>query len=803
MSVVNQDDRPEGAAGGDPEPSPRGRLVRPPSWFGGGDEDADGEDPGAAAERGGLFAEVVVNRAFDQALTYRVPRKLVGGMRPGVRVKVPLGRGGGLVTGYCVSVGMAPPDGLSPSKIKAVAEILDPVPLIDSRMLELTRWMADYYLCSWGQALDAVVPAGVRKQAGTRIGTFLVVPEETRQGLADGTLERRLTNKQAAALDVLGRADGELLTVADVCRRARCGPGVVDGLRKDGVIHTVKRRLSLDEMKKAKGDGQTPDAPLPPPESGKKPDLTPEQRTALDALTPALRGDAFAPFLIFGVTGSGKTEVYLSAIEEVVARGREAIVLVPEISLTPQTIRRFKRRFNRVAVLHSHLGDVERHRHWSRIAKGEVDVVVGARSAIFAPARRLGLIVVDEEHESTFKQETVPRYHARDVAVKRAHLEGVPVLLGSATPSLESWSNAERGRYGRIAMPSRVENRPMPAVELIDLRHEKNMTGGLSATLRDAIQRALDDDGQVILLLNRRGYNTFVICPKCGEVVKCKHCDVAATFHKSRRMLICHTCDAERPCPPACPSCQAPVLHYGGIGTERLEREVRSTFPFHEARRMDSDTMRKHGSHEATLAAFKEGEVRILLGTQMIAKGLDFPNVTLVGVVDADVALHLPDFRAAERTFQLVAQVAGRTGRGNRPGRVLVQTYSPESPAILHAARHDYESFVAQELPHRRDVLASPYGRVVRLLARGRDEARVKAYMEALSARLRERADRSVKFLGPCAAPVMRIKEEFRFHLQLRCATVAPLHALLRDLSEPAPPPRVELAADVDPVGML
>jgi len=785
MSVVNQDQQ------GEP-PRPSGRLVRPPSWFAGEDE--------APSGHGGLFIEVVVNRAFDQALTYAVPRKLVATIQPGQRVRVPLGRGGTLVTGYCVSVGMAPPEGLDPSRIKPIAEILDPIPLIDSRMLELTRWMAQYYLCSWGQALDAVVPAGVRNQAGTRIGTFLVVPEETRKSWQDGTLASKLTAKQSAALDALCRADGEMLTVADVCRRARCGPGVVDGLRKDGVIHTVKRRLSLDASRK--GGDEEPAAPAPD-DSKPKPAPTPEQQAAMDALTPALQGDAFAPFLVFGVTGSGKTEVYLSAIEQVVARGREAIVLVPEISLTPQTIRRFRRRFRRVAVLHSHLSDVERHRHWRSIARGEVDVVVGARSAIFAPARRLGLIVVDEEHESTFKQETVPRYHARDVAVKRAHLEGVPVMLGSATPSLETWANAERGRYTKIAMSSRVEGRPMPAVELIDLRHEKHMTGGLSEPLRLAMHRALDDDGQVILLLNRRGYNTFVICPKCGEVVKCRHCDVAATYHKHRRLLICHMCDAERACPPACPSCQAPVLHYGGIGTERLEREVLSEFPFHAARRMDSDTMKRHGSHEATLAAFKSGEVRILLGTQMIAKGLDFPDVTLVGVVDADVALHLPDFRAAERTFQLVAQVAGRCGRGDRPGRVLVQTFNPESPAILHAARHDYESFVSQELPQRSGVLAAPFGRIVRLLARGRDEAKVRAYMEALAAELRGRAEPSVRFLGPCPAPVLKIKEEFRYHLQLRCANPGPLRNLLRDLSSPPLPPKVELAVDVDPVGML
>jgi primosomal protein N' (replication factor Y) len=545
--------------------------------------------------------------------------------------------------------------------------------------------------------------------------------------------------------------------------------------------------------------------PAAPPAVPPKPTpaLTADQKTAMDALTPALDGDAFAPFLIFGVTGSGKTEVYLTAIERTVARGREAIVLVPEISLTPQTIRRFRRRFRRVAVLHSHLSDVERHRHWQSIAQGEIDVVVGARSAIFAPTRRLGLIVVDEEHESTFKQETVPRYHARDVAVKRAQLENAPVLLGSATPSLESWWNAERGRYARIAMPSRVEGRPMPTVEIIDLRNEKHLTGGLSDTLRVAMHQALDDGGQVILLLNRRGYNTFVICPKCGEVVKCRHCDVAATYHKDRHMLICHTCDAERACPPACPSCQAPTLHYGGIGTEWLEREIRMEFPFHEARRMDSDTMRRHGSHEETLSAFKSGDVRILLGTQMIAKGLDFPNVTLVGVVDADVALHLPDFRAAERTFQLVAQVAGRTGRGARPGRVLVQSCCPEHPAIANAARHDYEGFVRHELPTRAEPLASPYGRIVRLIARGKDEGRVEAYLSALAGTLRAQADPSIRFWGPCSAPILKIREEFRFHLQARCASAAPLRALLRGLPLLPPPNKVELAVDVDPISML
>ncbi len=355
----------------------------------------------------------------------------------------------------------------------------------------------------------------------------------------------------------------------------------------------------------------------------------------LESLRPALIGGDFAPFLIHGVTGSGKTEVYLSAIEQVVARGREAIVLVPEISLTPQTIRRFRRRFDRVAVLHSHLADAERHRHWQSIAAGEVEVVVGARSAVFAPTRRLGLIVIDEEHESSFKQETTPRYHARDVAVKRAQLERVPVLLGSATPALETWQNAERGRYVRLSLHQRVAERPMPRVELIDLRTERQPLGGLSEPLRQAMTQALDDGGQVILLLNRRGFHTFVICPNpsCGQVLKCDACDVALTYHKERSRLICHACDAERARPPACPNCRAPHLHYGGIGTERLEREVTLAFPNRVIRRMDSDTMRSPGSHEQVLAEFRSGQVQILLGTQMIAKGLDFPNVTLVGVV--------------------------------------------------------------------------------------------------------------------------------------------------------------------------
>lgn len=765
---------------------------RQAAWFG------IEPDEGAAAPAGpGPFAGVVFNRPLDQVFTYRVPARFAATLRPGQRVKVPLGRGNKPETAYVVRVEGMLPEGVEPGKVKEVIEVLDDPPLIDPNMLELTRWMGGYYACSWGQALDAVVPAGVKKQAGTRVGTFLVIPEETRERLDE--VAASLPSKQADALATLARSE-EPLTVADLCRLARCAPGPITALRRRGLIHTVKRRARKPVL----------GAEAPPADADtaarSRPDLTPEQQWVLDRLTPALEGDEFATFLIHGVTGSGKTEVYLSAIERVVARGREAIVLVPEISLTPQTIRRFKRRFPHVAVLHSHLSDAERHRHWKSIAAGEVQVVVGARSAVFAPARRLGLIVIDEEHEATFKQETTPRYHARDVAVMRAKFERVPVLLGSATPALETWQNAEVGRYTRLTMNERVGGRPMPEVALIDLRHEKPPLAGLSETLRQAMIQALDDGGQVILLLNRRGFHTFVICPnpRCGAVLKCHACDVALTYHKGRRLLICHACDAERDRPPACPHCNNATLHYGGIGTERLEKEVALAFPDRVIRRMDSDTMRTPGSHEAVLSAFKAGEVDILLGTQMIAKGLDFPNVTLVGVISADTALHMPDFRAAERTFQLVAQVAGRTGRGDRPGRVLVQTCCPDVPAIARAVHHDYEGFVGVELPERRQAGMPPFGRLVRVIARGPDDPVVRDYMEFLASAFRDAAPPSVRVAGPAPAPVLKIRNLYRYHLRLVAPTPKPLQELLHTVPQTLPIPNgVELAIDVDPVSML
>lgn len=430
---------------------------------------------------------------------------------------------------------------------------------------------------------------------------------------------------------------------------------------------------------------------------------------------------------------------------------------------------------------------------------------VGARSAVFAPARRLGLIVIDEEHESTFKQESTPRYHARDVAVIRARQLGIPLVLGSATPAMETWRNAQLERFELLTLAHRVGERSLPEVGLIDLSREKMPKGGggLSYPLQEAMRQALAAGGQVILLLNRRGYHTFALCPnpECRKVLKCDNCDISLTWHKDRQRLVCHTCDAEKVKPPACPACRSPQMLYGGIGTERLERETREAFPDRSVRRMDSDTMRGHGSHERTLAAFRKGEIDILLGTQMIAKGLDFPNVTLVGVVNADTALHLPDFRAAERTFQLVAQVAGRTGRGDKPGKVLVQTFSPDAPAILCAKEHDYLGFVEQELPIREQYGVPPYGKAVRLIARGESPDAVRRYLADLDETLRNAAPPVVRFLGPAPAPVEKIENNYRFHLQLRCPTPKPMNDLLRAVLPKFPPPAgVELGVDVDPL---
>jgi primosomal protein N' (replication factor Y) len=737
----------------------------------------------------GLFAEVVFARPLDHTYTYAVREDLRYSLGVGKRVRAPFGKGDRLTVGYCVGVHETPPE----REVKELHDVLDAEPLLNHNLLRLTRWMADYYLCGWGQVLQAVVPAGARHQAGTRTRYFI-------EAVPDAELPSPLpplTTKQTIVLQQL-RAISRAIDVKQLQRQTGSGSGPIDALVQKQMARRFVRRVEqfLDD--------QDPICPEQGPLT-----LNVDQSQVWQTLEPALREGGFRSFLLYGVTGSGKTEVYLRAIEEVLQQGKEAIVLVPEISLTPQTIARFKGRCGEVAVLHSHLGDAERGGHWRRVAAGQVQVVVGARSAVFAPARRLGLIVIDEEHETTFKQESTPRYHARDVAVMRARLENIPILLGSATPSLESWHNAQRGQYTLLTLPNRVEERPMPQVSLIDRRHpgsKRERFHALSEPLERAMRDALKEGGQVILLLNRRGFSTHVHCPSCGHVESCRFCDLALTYHKGRDVMLCHYCGYEQEPQKNCPQCGQASVRYQGLGTEKLQAEIEDRFPGFVVRRMDSDTMRRPGSHAQVLAAFRNGLIHILLGTQMIAKGLDFPNVTLVGVVNADVGLHIPDFRSAERTFQLLSQVSGRAGRGPRGGKVLVQTFTPEHPCIALAAAHDYAGFVATEMAHRKAHHYPPFQRLARLIVRSRRQDAAAAFADHMAGAFNAVLSKTpeVRLLGPAEAPVFRLKGYFRYHFQLQSPMPGTLHQALRALLPTLRVPAgVEFSLDVDPFQML
>ncbi len=751
--------------------------TQPEPW----EEDDQGEQ---------LVATVVFPKGPDSQFDYLVPDAIRQTLQPGCRVRAPFGRGNRLTVGYCVRIENRP---CGPRRLKPLFELVDRRSLLSGAMLRLTTWIAEHYLCGWAQVLEAVLPAGVRGGAGTRMTTLLSIDPEAAQRSAAGDLP----DKQAAVMEVLARAS-EPLTPGQLARAAKCTQGPVTALRRKGLIRSRSGRVA--------------NRPPPEPVSAGQEHLVlnPHQQAALDTILAALGSRKHRTVLIHGVTGSGKTEVYIQAIQEVIHFGRQAIVLVPEISLTPQTVERFRSRFGRVAVLHSHLTDVERHWHWQQIAEGQVPVVVGARSAIFAPTPQLGLIVLDEEHETSFKQEIAPRYHARDVAIARAKAEAVPLVLGSATPSLESWHRAHSGEYQLVEMPSRVFDRPLPAVGTIDLRNEayrRHSRGAIGRQLHMAITESLQEGGQVILLLNRRGFSTHIQCPACGHVMRCPGCDIALTHHRTREIALCHYCDHEVPAPTACPNCDFTGIRYGGRGTQRLEAEVRARFPDVPCLRMDSDSMRARGSHERALSEFRQGKVRILLGTQMIAKGLDFPNVTLVGVINADTALHLPDFRAAERTFHLVTQVAGRTGRGPKGGRVLVQTFSPDHPAIQAAVRHDYAAFAAGELPVRRMFGYPPFTTMIRMVIRGPVARAAADFAGHLAERLRRAlADRQTdaRVLGPAPAPFAKLRGKYRFQIQTQSSDADNLQAAVRQATSDLQPPKdVQWIVDVDPVDML
>jgi len=737
-----------------------------------------------------IVATVVFAEPPYGPFDYRIPEELRTQVTPGCRVRVPLGRGNRGVVGYCVAV-----EHRSHLRraLKDILAAVDADALLSPSMIRLTKWMADYYLCQWGQVLEAVVPAGVRGRAGTREMTFLSVPTRVAAKLT----QLKLPPKQAHALKVLASSPRPL-TPQQLAQAADCSMVPVNGLRTKSLVKEEVRRVYLADVddKPEKRESHLL--------------LNDDQQKALDAILTALHSGRHETLLIHGVTGSGKTEVYIRAIDEMIQFGRQAIVLVPEISLTPQTRQRFRSRFDNVAVLHSHLSDAERHWHWQRIARGEVEVVVGARSAVFAPARHLGMIVLDEEHDGSFKQDIAPRYHARDVAFERARAENIPLVLGSATPSLESWQRAREDEYRLIELPNRVLDLPLPDVTPVDLRTEfksRGSRGAVSRQLHQAIDQSLKDGGQVILLLNRRGYSTSIQCPACGHVVRCQDCDIPLTHHREESKAICHYCDYSIAAPDVCAECGRTGIRYAGLGTQKLEREIRARFPRVECLRMDSDSMQKPGSHEAALARFRAGEVKILFGTQMIGKGLDFPNVTLVGVINADTALHFPDFRASERTFQLVTQVAGRTGRGEKGGRVLVQTFSPEHPAIQAAMRHDYAAFANLELPVRREYQYPPMAALIRVIVRGATESSAEQFADHVGQRSREtieaiRADGRI--LGPAPAPISKLRGKFRYHMLLQGQDGEEMRRVVREATDGLKPPEgVQWVVDVDPLDLL
>ncbi len=734
------------------------------------------------------YVEVALDLPVDRLFTYRVPAEQRGHADVGHRVRVPF-RGRSLM-GIVAGVEEDKPD----FKVLDVAEAPDGFALLGPDLLDLGRFVARYYGTSLGEALAAMLPRGVRHKGKGH--------KRRRVTLADDALavERdtagKLTEPQQRILRRL-RKHPEGFLLADLCRAAHVSISPVQTLAKHGIVALTTERSQADALEDAAREAPST-KPLEP---------TDDQAAAIDALLSALDAETFKAFLLLGVTGSGKTEVYLQAMARCIAQGRQAIVLVPEIALTPQTVKRFRGRFERVAVLHSGMTDAERAKAWRRIRAGDADVVIGPRSAIFAPVPRLGLLVVDEEHETSFKQQNAPRYHARDVGLVRARTSGAVVVLGSATPALESYRNALDGRYDLLPLPRRVGGRSLPTVQIVDRTSGEERVrrrAHIGRTLEIRIQEALRAGGQVILLQNRRGYATSVACPRCGFLVECKHCDVTLTFHRSDAVAMCHLCGHERRVPSACPDCALPRLEFRGVGTQTVEEELAERFPDARVARMDSDSMATRDAYEDVLGRFEAGAIDVLVGTQMIAKGLDFPNVLLVGIVSADTALALPDFRAGERTFGLLAQVSGRAGRGDEDGRVVVQTTMPSHPAIVLAAEQDYEKFAKTALEDREQFGYPPYRRLLRVVVRGKQPQAVAERALELQRCIVQAATDATEILGPAVPPIARVQGYHRQHVVVKAPGHREIARVLRALrAAPRPKRGVEEAWDVDPVGVL
>ncbi len=667
--------------------------------------------------------DVAVPLPVDNVFSYKVSAELTPKIKTGVRIRVPFRNRE--ITGYIVGQRTIPDD----PKLKFALDILDSESVLSKNILELTKWISEYYASSWGEAIENALPKWVKYGKKAEKALAKEIPQE------------------------------------------------------------VSDSASKEDLR-----------------------LSPDQQKAITEIRAQIKEKSPKPILLFGVTGSGKSELYIRTIREVLAAGKSAICLVPEIALTEQLRLFFYHHFgNQLEILHSKLSDGERFLAWKRLERGEKNVVLGPRSAVFAPLPKLGLIIMDEEHEGTYKQETTPRYHAREVAMWRAKNEGVLFAMGTATPSLETMKLTESKQVIRIDLQTRIDDKAMPAVQILDLKDASNNAKRaviLTPKLLTEIEINLQKKEGTLLLLNRRGFSTHIHCQRCSQVENCQSCHVSMTFHQEDGVLLCHYCNYQKPVPEECSNCKAPLLRFAGFGTEKVESEVAAKFPQARIARMDADSVRKKGSHEVILKEFRDRKIDILIGTQMIAKGFDFPHVTLVGVVLADVGLSLPDFRSAERTFQLLTQVAGRAGRGKLPGRVLIQTYSPNHPSVQHAKNHDYLSFYQHEINERYQYKYPPYSRLINFIIRGKDEK--KSYLFARSVRdaLKEKtgseAWAGVEITGPAPLPFYKLRGNFRWHVMIKTPLEVNITKdILSCLSAVKKSAGVAMAIDVDPLNIL
>ncbi len=701
------------------------------------------------------YAEVAVPLHVFQTFTYRLTPEQTGQAEVGARLVVPLGRS--VVTGYILDLLEEPTAHLVESDIKDAKELLDETPVCGPEILQLARWVADYYACPIGEVIKAALPPGMSPKRKTATAVRPKLRRFVR--LLQSSEDQKLTDAQRRVLNTL-TASGPML-LQSLIKDANVSASTVSSLEKKALLETYVEAIRRDPLSGNLGISDV------------EHNLTTRQATVLAQIEEQMNTGDYSAFLLHGVTGSGKTEVYMRAMSKALSLGRSAMMLVPEIALTPVFSRRLRARFgDQVAIFHSSLQKGERFDEWTRVRNGEARVVIGTRSAVFAPVKNLGLIVVDEEHEASYRQQESPYYNARDVAIVRAQKESATVVLGSATPSLESFHNARKGKYQFVRLPERIGARPMAEAKIVDMRtvfarHAKPRV--FSDELLEAIRETRERGEQSIILLNRRGYSSYILCRSCGETVQCPNCDVTLTYHRSERVIVCHYCNHREPVPRVCPSCGKKYIYYVGEGTEQLEEMLKLLFPSLRVARIDRDTTARRKVFEQSLADFSAGRIDTLVGTQMLAKGHDFPNVTLVGVVSVDAGLALPDFRSAERTFQLITQVAGRAGRGDRPGRVLIQTYHPYHYSLQHACAQDYEGFFEEELRYRQNHSYPPFVALASLLIHGPDLGRVRSDSLELRKQLDlVNQDRKCRILGPAPAPLSRLKGEHRFQILIK-----------------------------------